>query len=219
VVFDNQRILHGRTHSPRHAMRAICGLLSHTRQRLRQARCCGVRSIREDHDAIEEILAFTRDRGRAYFGECVSMTNTACRRAFCREAGASPRCRGGVVARYRHLVEDVANDIAEWTADAAHERSRRVAGAALPPQVSEPVRLHVPPRLPACDDRLHAMLSRRRWSLAAARGPMSPRRRLGSNGAFIGGGNDPALDDRARSPPRNPRLQDFGPMIEALSLG
>ena len=113
----------------------------------------------------EEILAiFERHGSSAYFGESVSMTEHALQAAFfARTAGAPP---GLIVAALLHdighLVEDVPSDIAEWTMDAHHEQiGGRWLARRFRPEVSEPVRLHVPAKryLLATDAGYFAKLS------------------------------------------------------------
>jgi phosphonate degradation associated HDIG domain protein len=113
----------------------------------------------------DEILAVFHQRGAgAYFGESVSMTEHALQAAyFAQSAGAPP---GLIVAALLHdighLVEDVPDDLADWTSDAHHEvvgsqwLARRFRA-----EVSEPVRLHVPAKryLLATDDKYFAKLS------------------------------------------------------------
>jgi phosphonate degradation associated HDIG domain protein len=114
---------------------------------------------------VEEILAIYGRRGsEAYFGENVSTTEHCLQAAyFAQIAGAPP---GLVVAALLHdighLVDDVPQDIADWTVDAHHEE---IGGHWLAlrfrPEVSEPVRLHVPAKryLLATDAKYFAKLS------------------------------------------------------------
>jgi len=116
-------------------------------------------------NVTDEILAIYQKCGSsAYFGESVSMTEHALQAAFfARTAGAPP---GLIVAALLHdighLVDDVPSDIADWTMDAHHEQvgSRWLAGR-FRPEVSEPVRLHVPAKryLLATDAGYFAKLS------------------------------------------------------------
>ena len=113
----------------------------------------------------EEILAIYGRRGsEAYFGENVSTAEHCLQAAyFAQIAGAPP---GLVVAALLHdighLVEEVPQDIADWTVDAHHEE---IGGHWLArrfrPEVSEPVRLHVPAKryLLATDAKYFAKLS------------------------------------------------------------
>jgi len=116
-------------------------------------------------NAADEILAIYQKCGSgAYFGESVSMTEHALQAAFfARIAGAPP---GLIVAALLHdighLVEDVPSDIAEWTMDAHHEQiGGRWLARRFRPEVSEPVRLHVPAKryLLATDAGYFAKLS------------------------------------------------------------
>jgi phosphonate degradation associated HDIG domain protein len=110
----------------------------------------------------DEILAIYQQCGSsAYFGESVSMTEHALQAAFfARTAGAPP---GLIVAALLHdighLVDDVPSD---WTIDAHHEQvGSRWLARRFRPEVSEPVRLHVPAKryLLATDTEYFAKLS------------------------------------------------------------
>ena len=116
-------------------------------------------------NVIDEILAIFQRRGSgAYFGESVSMTEHALQAAyFAQIAGAPP---GLIVAALLHdvghLVEDVPDDLADWTVDAHHERiGSHWLAQRFRPEVSEPVRLHVPAKryLLATDNKYFAKLS------------------------------------------------------------
>jgi len=116
-------------------------------------------------NVAEEILAIYGRRGsETYFGENVSTTEHCLQAAyFAQIAGAPP---GLVVAALLHdighLVDEVPQDIADWTVDAHHEE---IGGHWLAqrfrPEVSEPVRLHVPAKryLLATDAKYFAKLS------------------------------------------------------------
>jgi [1-hydroxy-2-(trimethylamino)ethyl]phosphonate dioxygenase len=116
-------------------------------------------------NVTDEILAIYQKCGSsAYFGESVSMTEHALQAAFfARTAGAPP---GLIVAALLHdighLVDEVPSDIAEWTMDAHHEQiGGRWLARRFRPEVSEPVRLHVPAKryLLATDAGYFAKLS------------------------------------------------------------
>jgi phosphonate degradation associated HDIG domain protein len=113
----------------------------------------------------DEILAIFQRRGPdAYFGECVSMTEHALQAAyFAHSADAPPALIiAALLHDIGHLVDDVPDDIAEWCVDAHHEA---IGGHWLArrfhPEVSEPVRLHVPAKryLLATDAQYFAKLS------------------------------------------------------------
>jgi [1-hydroxy-2-(trimethylamino)ethyl]phosphonate dioxygenase len=102
----------------------------------------------------EEILAFFSERGAgAYYGETVSTLEHALQAAyFAQSDGAAPSLVvAALLHDIGHLIEDVPNDIAEWTRDARHEE---VGGGWLAQrfghEVSEPVRLHVPAKRYLC---------------------------------------------------------------------
>jgi predicted HD phosphohydrolase len=115
--------------------------------------------------AMDEILALYADRGdEAYFGECVSIAEHGLQAAhFARAAGAPPALVvAALLHDVGHLIGNAPNDLAEWTEDAAHERvGGRWLAARFPPEVSEPVRLHVPAKryLLATDADYFAKLS------------------------------------------------------------
>jgi phosphonate degradation associated HDIG domain protein len=113
----------------------------------------------------EEILAIFQKHGSsAYFGESVSMTEHALQAAyFARTAAAPPALVvAALLHDIGHLVDDVPSDIADWTVDAHHEQiGSRWLAQRFRPEVSEPVRLHVPAKryLLATDDKYFAKLS------------------------------------------------------------
>ena len=178
---------------------------------------------------IDEIFALYQRRGsEAYFGESVSMTEHGLQAAyFAREAGATPTLVvAALLHDVGHLVEDVAKDLADWKTDAAHER---VGGEWLarrfPPEVSEPVRLHVPAKryLLATDADYMAMLSPASLvTLKLQGGPMSPPEaaRFEQEPFHREAVLVRRCDDRGKvSGLAMPNIEDFGPMIEALALG
>jgi [1-hydroxy-2-(trimethylamino)ethyl]phosphonate dioxygenase len=96
----------------------------------------------------DEIVAIFQQRGAAaYFGESVSMTEHALQAAyFAQSEGAPPALVvAALLHDIGHLVEDVPSDLADWTLDAHHEVvGGRWLALRFHPEVSEPVRLHVP---------------------------------------------------------------------------
>ena len=114
----------------------------------------------------DEILAIFHKRGAdAYFGESVSMTEHALQAAHFAQSCAAPPAL--IVAALLHDVghlidDDVPGDIADWTVDAHHEDiGGRWLAQRFRPEVSEPVRLHVPAKryLLATDAKYFAKLS------------------------------------------------------------
>jgi [1-hydroxy-2-(trimethylamino)ethyl]phosphonate dioxygenase len=128
----------------------------------------------------EEIFAIFQKRGAgAYFGERVSMTEHALQAAyFARAEGAAPTLIvAALLHDIGHLIEEVPADLRDWTTDAHHE----LVGAhwlarRFSPEISEPVRLHVPAKryLCATDERYFAHLSAASVvTLGLQGGPMS----------------------------------------------
>ena len=113
----------------------------------------------------DEILAIFYKRGSdAYFGESVSMTEHALQAAFFAQTAAAPPALivAALLHDIGHLVEEVPSDIADWTVDAHHEQiGSRWLATRFSPDVSEPVRLHVPAKryLLATDATYFAKLS------------------------------------------------------------
>jgi [1-hydroxy-2-(trimethylamino)ethyl]phosphonate dioxygenase len=130
---------------------------------------------------FEEILQLYGKRGDgAYFGESVTMTEHGLQAAhFALAAGApSSLIVAALLHDVGHLVEEVPDDLADWTTDAAHERTgAEWLACRFPPAVSEPVRLHVPAKryLLATDPGYLANLSPASVvTLKLQGGPMSP---------------------------------------------
>lgn len=103
---------------------------------------------------FDQLLGFyERGGGEAYFGEAVTMTEHGLQAAsFAQAAGASEALVvAALLHDIGHLVVSVPDDIAQWTGDAHHEL---IGGQWLArhfgPDVSEPVRLHVPAKRYLC---------------------------------------------------------------------
>ena len=96
----------------------------------------------------DEIIEIFQARGSgAYFGENVSMTEHALQAAYFAQIDAAPTTLivAALLHDIGHLIENVPSDIADWTTDARHELSgSRWLARHFSPEVSEPVRLHVP---------------------------------------------------------------------------
>ena len=102
----------------------------------------------------DEVTALFAKRGTsAYFGEQVSVLEHMLQAAhFAEEEGAPPHLvLAALLHDVGHLVDDVPDDLADWHEDAKHEV---VGGAWLArrfgPEVSDPVRLHVPAKRYLC---------------------------------------------------------------------
>jgi phosphonate degradation associated HDIG domain protein len=116
-------------------------------------------------NVAEEILAIFQKHGSsAYYGESVSMTEHALQAAYFARADAAPPALilAALLHDIGHLIDDVPSDLSDWTMDAHHEQ---VGGIWLArrfgPEVSEPVRLHVPAKryLLSVDPEYFAKLS------------------------------------------------------------
>ena len=131
-------------------------------------------------NVADEILAIYAARGDgAYFGERVSMTQHGLQAAwFAQVEGApEPLIIAGLLHDVGHLLEAVPDDLADWTSDARHEETgaRWLAGR-FGPEISEPVRLHVPAKRYLCATDagyLRCLSSASVHTLALQGGPMS----------------------------------------------
>jgi phosphonate degradation associated HDIG domain protein len=132
-------------------------------------------SIADDVFAI-----FDRRGSGAYFGEHVSMTEHALQAAYFAREESAPAALvlAALLHDIGHLVEDVPDDLADWTVDARHEEiGARWLALRFRAEVSEPVRLHVPAKryLCATDPNYAAMLSQASVvTLKLQGGPMGP---------------------------------------------
>jgi phosphonate degradation associated HDIG domain protein len=112
-----------------------------------------------------EILELFAARGAAsYFGETISTTQHALQAAFfAQQAQASEALVvAALLHDIGHLLDAAPDDLAEWTTDARHEEvGGRWLAQRFGPEVSEPVRLHVPAKrfLCATDSGYFAKLS------------------------------------------------------------
>ena len=102
----------------------------------------------------DEILEIFARRGTsAYFGENVSMAEHALQAAYFAGVAAAPPplIVAALLHDIGHLVVDVPDDLADWIEDARHEDvGSGWLAARFPPQVYEPVRLHVPAKRYLC---------------------------------------------------------------------
>jgi [1-hydroxy-2-(trimethylamino)ethyl]phosphonate dioxygenase len=96
---------------------------------------------------IEHIRTLYGARGNAaYFGERVSMTEHGLQAAyFAQLGGAAPALVvAALLHDIGHLLEEVPDELSDWTSDAHHEQlGARWLARYLRPEVCEPVRLHV----------------------------------------------------------------------------
>jgi len=113
----------------------------------------------------DDIMALYAQRGsQAYYGEAVNMTEHGLQAAHFAQVQGAPESLviAALLHDIGHLTENVPADIADWKRDAGHERSgSRWLARYFGPEVSEPVRLHVPAKryLCATDPEYFAKLS------------------------------------------------------------
>jgi phosphonate degradation associated HDIG domain protein len=128
----------------------------------------------------DEVLALYGARGAsAYFGERVTMTEHGLQAAWFARNENAPETLiiAALLHDVGHLLEAVPDDLADWTTDARHEEiGARWLARRFGPEISEPVRLHVPAKryLCATDARYFGQLSDASvHTLKLQRGPMS----------------------------------------------
>jgi len=129
---------------------------------------------------FDEINAlFARHGGGAYFGEAVTQLEHALQAAHFADQDGAPQelVLAALLHDIGHLLQDAPDDLAQWRSDARHEV---VGGTWLAqrfyPEVSDPVRLHVPAKryLCATDPGYVALLSEASIvTLRLQGGPMS----------------------------------------------
>jgi len=102
----------------------------------------------------DEVLALYRARGSAaYFGERISMTEHGLQAAYFAQLEGAPAALvvAALLHDVGHLLEAVPDAIEDWTSDAHHEETgARWLAARFAPEISEPVRLHVPAKRYLC---------------------------------------------------------------------
>jgi phosphonate degradation associated HDIG domain protein len=103
---------------------------------------------------MDELLSiYTRSGEQLYFGEAVSVTEHCLQAAHFASVARAPEALviAALLHDVGHLIEPTPNDIDEWKVDAQHELAGgRWLAARFGPQVSEPVRLHVPAKRYLC---------------------------------------------------------------------
>jgi [1-hydroxy-2-(trimethylamino)ethyl]phosphonate dioxygenase len=176
----------------------------------------------------DEVLCIFRQRGaQAYFGESVSMTEHALQAAYFAQSSAAPPelVVAALLHDIGHLVEEVPSDLADWTHDAHHEEvGSRWLAQRFRPEVSEPVRLHVPAKryLLATNAGYIAKLSPASViTLKLQGGPMAPHEvaqfeteRFYKEAVRVRQWDDQGKVDGLKTP----GVGDYGSLIDALSL-
>jgi phosphonate degradation associated HDIG domain protein len=128
---------------------------------------------------VEEILAVYRTRGDRQYGEAVTERAHALQCAeFARQFGEPDAIvLAALLHDYGHLLHDLGEDVAATGHDALHEElgADRLA-AWFPPEIVEPVRLHVAAKRYLCGKEpayLAGLSSASRLSLELQGGPMN----------------------------------------------
>ncbi|HET9329957.1 MAG TPA: HD domain-containing protein [Steroidobacteraceae bacterium] len=102
----------------------------------------------------DEVVALYQARGSAaYFGERVSMTEHGLQAAYFAQLEGAPAALvvAALLHDVGHLLEAVPDALEDWTSDAHHEETgARWLAARFAPEISEPVRLHVPAKRYLC---------------------------------------------------------------------
>ncbi|HTW37826.1 MAG TPA: HD domain-containing protein [Steroidobacteraceae bacterium] len=176
----------------------------------------------------DEIFALFEKRGsEAYFGEAVSMSEHSLQAAYAAQLEGAPPALvlAALLHDIGHLVDDVPDDIAEWTVDARHEEvGGRWLATRFAPEVHQPVRLHVPAKryLCAIDPGYCARLSPASVrTLELQGGAMSASEVVGfEKEAFAAEAvRIRRWDDQGKQQGlATPDLAHYRPLIEALSL-
>lgn len=102
----------------------------------------------------DEVLALYEARGAAaYFGERVSMIEHGLQAGYFAQVQGAPRALivAALLHDIGHLLEQVPDDLEDWISDAHHEQTgARWLAQRFAPEISEPVRLHVPAKRYLC---------------------------------------------------------------------
>jgi phosphonate degradation associated HDIG domain protein len=173
----------------------------------------------------DEIFAIFTARGSAaYFGEPVSVTEHALQAAHFAQLEQAPRklVVAALLHDIGHLVEEVPDNISEWTDDARHEQvGSEWLARRFGPEISEPVRLHVPAKRYLCAIReayLQKLSPASVLTLKLQGGPMSSAEvaRFEAEPFFAAAVRVREWDDRGKvAGLRTAGLADFRALLEA----
>ena len=177
----------------------------------------------------DELAAIYARRGaEAYFGEAVTMMEHGLQAAYFAAAhrASDALIIAALLHDVGHLIVPAPDDIADWKTDAEHERTGADwLAKRFGPQVSEPVRLHVPAKryLCATDPGYFKRLSEASvLTLQLQGGPMSPAEVATFESQSYW--RDAVLlrqwDDQGKIRAlQTPGFDSYAPMIERLAQG
>jgi phosphonate degradation associated HDIG domain protein len=131
------------------------------------------------NQAINEIFSAYRLKGHRFYGENVTETEHALQCAtFAQRAGEpAEMVAAALIHDYGHLCHEMGEDVADHGIDSAHEElGAKFLNRWFPPEITEPIRLHVAAKRYLCwiDKAYYDELSgASRQSLELQGGPMS----------------------------------------------
>jgi [1-hydroxy-2-(trimethylamino)ethyl]phosphonate dioxygenase len=169
---------------------------------------------------------FARRGSDAYFGESVSMTDHALQAAYFAQQEAAPGTLvvAALLHDVGHLLDNVPDDIEDWTADAHHEElGGRWLAQRFRPEVSEPVRLHVAAKRYLCatdPQYFEALSSASVHTLKLQGGPMAADEiaAFEAEPYFREAVRVRRWDDQGKVAGLSiPSLEDYTPLIESLT--
>jgi phosphonate degradation associated HDIG domain protein len=176
---------------------------------------------------VDEVLMLFEKRGSsAYFGERVSMTEHALQAAYFAQAEGAPPALviAALLHDVGHLLEEVPDEIEDWTVDERHEETGgRWLARRFALDVSEPVRLHVPAKryLCATDANYFSKLSAASvHTLRLQGGPMAAAEisSFEAEPYYKQAVRVRLCDDRGKvAGLATPSLRDYGALIEGLT--
>ena len=177
-------------------------------------------------DAIDTILTTFRSRGAAaYLGEPVTLREHMLQTAHAAELDGAPQelVAAALLHDYGHLVHGGPEDAAEHGIDTEHEEvGFRFLAAHFPPEVVEPVRLHVAAKRYLCavdPSYLDELSESSKVSLELQGGPMSASEIAAFEALpqFEAACRLRRYDDIGKDPAAaTPPLEHYAPVLEAV---
>lgn len=178
-------------------------------------------------NVLDEIRRIFERRGSdAYFGESVSMKDHALQAAYFAQQQAAPTALviAALLHDVGHLLDNVPDDIEDWTVDVHHEElGSRWLAKRFHPEVSEPVRLHVAAKryLCATDPQYFGMLSSASVHTLKLQGGLMPPHEIAMFEAeqhFRQAVRVRRWDDQGKvAGLSTPSLEDYATLIESLT--